>query len=70
MKIIMLPVKVEERRKEEGSVVEDEWYGCAMWMWMCGEKKNADNLGRCRPKPYLVCEFLFFSGEYKFEGRI
>jgi len=26
--IIMLPVKVEERRKEEGRVVEYEWCGC------------------------------------------
>jgi hypothetical protein len=27
VEIIKLPANVEERRKEEGSVVEDEWCG-------------------------------------------
>jgi hypothetical protein len=44
METIMLPAKVGERRKEKGSVVEDEC--CGRVVWMCGEKENADNLGR------------------------
>jgi hypothetical protein len=32
MEVIMLPAKVGERRKEEGSVVEDEC-GCAVDEW-------------------------------------